>query len=311
MIDLEDRLHRGELLGEASPLVQPPHSLHEDTLRRRADDVVVLHVAKLDFEVGLVPDERAVDDLFAAKGSELCVDQLAVAKEHVREVFSISKVDHAALSRHLERLKEVDDRHVLYRSRKMRASARVRARRGNGLLRAARQEKVYPRQELAHEDGLGEVILDAQLEAADLVLDRFLTREEDHRNVRPLRSILEALDERVAVELRQAGVAQDEVRRLQLDLREGVEAVGGSRDAVTSLLKADLEDPHASRVGVHQQELLLGHGQPGLSFALSVMRKFCTAALNFAVRECSVPRRGAGAPSRKRGPSFPTSSRDR
>ena len=62
----------------------------------------------------------------------------------------------------------------------------LRVARGDALLRAPRQEQVHARDELAHEDRLGEVVLDAELEAADLVLDRFLAREEDDRNARPL-----------------------------------------------------------------------------------------------------------------------------
>ena len=76
----------------------------------------------------------------------------------------------------------------------------------------------------------------------------------------PLRALLELAHERVAVELRQARVAEDEVGRERLDLGERVEAVGRRRDAVAGLLQADFEHADAARVGVHEEQLLLGHG---------------------------------------------------
>ena len=65
MIDLEDRGQRRQLFTQSAPLVYAPHALHEDALRGGADDVVVLHRREDDLELGLVPDERAVDRLFA------------------------------------------------------------------------------------------------------------------------------------------------------------------------------------------------------------------------------------------------------
>ena len=62
---------------------------------------------------------------------------------------------------------------------------RARCARGDALARAPREEQVHARDELADEDRLGEVVLDAELEAADLVLDRLLAREEDDRDRSP------------------------------------------------------------------------------------------------------------------------------
>ena len=133
----------------------------------------------------------------------------------------------------------------------------------SALLRAAREDDVHAREQLADEDGLREVVLDAELEPADLVLDRALRREEDDRDARPLAALPEAADERVAVELRQLRVGDDEVGRLVLDHLERGRAVVRARDVVASLAQADLEDPHAARVGVDEEDLLLRHETPG------------------------------------------------
>ena len=126
--------------------------------------------------------------------------------------------DRAALLRDLERLQEIDDGHVVRSSPAKRVfSVADDALVGETLLRATREDDVHAREQLADEDGLGEVVLDAELEPADLVLDRALRREEDDGDRRPLAALPEAADERVAVDLGQLRVGDDEVRRLVLD----------------------------------------------------------------------------------------------
>ena len=134
-----------------------------------------------------------------------------------------------------------------------------RAARGDVLLRATGEEQVHPGDELAHEDGLREVVLDAQLEPADLVLDRLLAREKDDRDRRPLGALLELAHQGVPVELGQPRVAENEVRRERLDLGERIEPVCGRGDAVASLLQADFEHAHAPRIRVDEKQFLLGH----------------------------------------------------
>jgi hypothetical protein len=131
--------------------------------------------------------------------------------------------------------------------------------RGDAFPRPPRQEKVDPSDQLANEDGLGEVVLHPQLEAADLVLDRLLAGEEHDGDLPPVRVLLEATDERVAVHLGQARVAEDQIGHRELDLLERVEAVLGGGHAVAGLLQADFEDPDAARVRVDKEELLFGH----------------------------------------------------
>src|SRR5581483_5602912 len=83
VVDLEERRQRRELLAQPAPLVDAAHALHEDGLRRAADDVLVGDRAELDLERRLVPDEGAVDRLLAAQAPELRVDHLAVAEVDV------------------------------------------------------------------------------------------------------------------------------------------------------------------------------------------------------------------------------------
>ena len=84
VIDLEDRLERRQLLEQASPLVDAAHALHQEALRRRGDDVLAGDRAELDLERAGVPDQRAIDRLFAAEAAELGVDDLAVAEVDAR-----------------------------------------------------------------------------------------------------------------------------------------------------------------------------------------------------------------------------------
>ena len=169
-----------------------------------------------------------------AQASQLGVDDLAVAEVDVAVLPApLRQVDDAALARDLEGLQQVDDGHVLASSPRSACGPDVvRAVGRDVLLRAARQEQVHARDELAHEDGLGEVVLDAELEAPDLVLDRLLAGQEDDGDGRPLGPLLQLAHEGVAVELGQARVAEDQVGRERLDLGERVEAVGGRGDAV-------------------------------------------------------------------------------
>ena len=261
VIDLEDRRQRRELLAEAPPLVDPPHPLHEDALRGTADDVLVRDGAELDLERGLVPDERAVDGLLAAEAAELGVDHLAVAEVDVPLLAAAAKVNDAALPRYLEGLEQIDHGHVRRRPGEARPPRRGAARGGDVLLRPAREEQVHPRDELADEDRLRQVVLDPELEAANLVLDRLLAREKDDGDARPLRRSFSlrtrvypsSLGRRVSLRTR-SGVER-------FDLRERVQAVGGRGDAVAGLLEAHLEHADAPRIGVDEKQLLLGHGR--------------------------------------------------
>ena len=66
-------------------------------------------------------------------------------------------------------------------------------------------------------------------------------------------------DELVAVQARQARVAEDQVGCREFDLGERIGPVARRRDAVPRLLQAYFQHPDAARVGVDQKELFLCH----------------------------------------------------
>jgi hypothetical protein len=84
------------------------------------------------------------------------------------------------------------------------------------------QEDLDAREDLFDVDRLGEVVLHAELEAANLVLDVGLRGQEDERDRRPVGVLLEPLDQLEAVHLRHLRVGDDQVRRGRLDLAERV-----------------------------------------------------------------------------------------
>ena len=260
MIHLEDRGERRELLDEPPPLVGATHALHHQRRGADLDDVLVLERSEVDLEIGLAPDEETVDGLLAPQPSDLGVDDLAVLEPDVAEARAALEGDRAALARDLECLEEVDHGHLVDRSGEAR-SERRRLLRRDRVLCAAREDHVHAGEQLAHEDRLREVVLHAELESSDLVLHRVVRGEEDDRDRRILAPVPEAPNERVTVELGKLGVADDEIRRLRIDHVERRLAVLDASDVVASLPKADLDDPHASRVRIDEEDLLLGHAR--------------------------------------------------
>nr|WP_231864925.1 hypothetical protein [Sorangium cellulosum] len=258
-VDLEDGRERRQRLEQAAPLVDAAHALHEEALRRRLDPVGVVDLAELDLERPLVPQERAVDGLLAAEPAERRVDDLALAEVDLRLVVRVRQVDDPALPAHLERLQQIHDVHVEDRPGEPGPPRRREVARRDPLARPPREEQRHARDELAHEDRLGQVVLDAELQPADLVLDGPLAREEDDRDRGPVGVLLHLADEGISVHVGEARVAEDEVRRGDLELRESVRSVLRGGHAVTGLFQADLEDPNAARIRVDQEELLLGH----------------------------------------------------
>ena len=235
MIDLEPLVERRELLDEPAPLVGAAHALHDEDGGRLLDDLLARDGPEVDLEIGLVPDEHPVDGLFAAERAHLGIDGATAFEPHVTELAAALERDRPALLRDLEGLQQVDDGHVLDRAGEARLERRGDAAVREALLRAAREHDVDAREQLTNEDRLGEVVLHAELEPADLVLDRALRREEDDGDRRPLAALAKAADERVAVHPGELRVGDDEVRRLLLDHLERGRSIGRACDVVTSL----------------------------------------------------------------------------
>ena len=230
------------------------------------DHVLAPHVAEVDLERALAPEQRAVDRALAAQRAELGVDQRC--RRGSRSIAALRcrvQVQHARLLADVDRLQQVDEAHVGERAGEARLARAAPLLEPGALL--ALQNEVHARDDLFDVDRLGQVVLDAELEAADLALHRQVARQEDERDVGPFRACADLFDEREPVDARQARVGEDQVGPRDIEHLERGLGVGAGRDVVAGLAQADFEHPQASRVGVDEQEVLLGHGIYCLSFA--------------------------------------------
>ena len=249
LIDLEDAVERRELLEHPPPLVEPPHPLHEDALRREVDALVAPHRAKVDLEGAVVEDERAIHGALTDDAAHLGVDDLAFAEEDLAARAPALEVQHAALAGDVDRLEQIDEPHVRERA----AEARLRERVLQALALLPLQHQVHAGDDLFDVDRLGEVVLDAELQPADLALDRGIARQEDERDRREVRALLDPLDEREPIPAGQARVRQDQVGQRQRHHVERALRVGRGRDAVARFAQADLEHAQAPGVGIDEQ----------------------------------------------------------
>ena len=130
----------------------------------------------------------------------------------------------------------------------------------------APQRRLHPRAELAQREGLGDVVVGAQLEAEDLVDLLGLGREHDDRH-RGARAHAPAHLE--AVQAREHDVEHDEVEGRLAEAGERLAAVGGLHDLVAVLAQREREqrldrllvvdEEDAGRVLEH---VLSGQGTP-------------------------------------------------
>src|SRR5215468_9125462 len=167
VVDLEDGLERRELLEETPPLVEPAHPFHEQALRREVDHVLAPDRLELDLELAVGPDEQAIHRVLALQPAELGVDDLAVPKVDRRAPALAGEVDDAGFSTYFNGLNQVNDRHVGELAGELGLRlALLRQRRALLLLK----EDLDPGDDLLDVDRLRQVLLDAELEPADLVL---------------------------------------------------------------------------------------------------------------------------------------------
>ena len=228
-----------------------PHSSRR-RLRRHRDHLAPANRAEHHLELALVPRQQPVDRVLALQGPGLGVDHLAVAEVDRRLLAGLAgEVDQAGLAADLDGLDQVDHRHVADAAGEPRAAvAALLDPRALPLL----DQDARAGDDLLDVDRLGQVVLDAQLEALDLGFDLGLRREEHERDVGPLGVGLEALAERVAVEFVEQRLRDHQVGRRQLDLVEGVLAVDRGGDDEAGLLERHLEHAQAARVAVDQEE---------------------------------------------------------
>src|SRR5690606_1520679 len=247
-----------ELLEQPAPLVDTAHALHEEALRARVDRLLVdADLAELEVELALVPDEEAIDRGLAAELAELGVLERAVLEVDGAAPSARGEVEHAALAADVDRLEQIDHAHVGEGPAETGLGPHGLALEGFALV--ALELELDPREDLFDVDGLGEVIGDAELEAADLALHRGVAREEDQRDVLELFVFAELLDEGEAIEVGKDRVGQDEIGPGERDHLQRARRVLTGRHAETGLAQADLENAETALISVDEEEVLLRH----------------------------------------------------
>src|SRR5262249_54027487 len=154
---------------------------------------------ELDLELSVGPDEETIDGVLALQPPKLRVDDLAVAEIDRRAAAFAGKVDNTRFSTDLDSLNEIDHRHVGELAGELGLRLPFLGQRRALLLL---KQDLHARDDLLDVDRLGQVLLDAELEAADLVLDGLGAGEEDERDLVPLRPLLQALTQAEPIELR-------------------------------------------------------------------------------------------------------------
>jgi hypothetical protein len=124
------------------------------------------------------------------------------------------------------------------------------------------KQDVDPRDDLFDVDRLGEVVVDAELEAFDLVFNRRLGGEEDERNLGPVGHAAQTTTQLETVEVAgELRLGDDEVRSVRLELVECVGDGDGRRDAEARLAQRHLEHSQTASVPIDQEQALLRHAE--------------------------------------------------
>ena len=177
-------VERRQLLEQARPLVEAAHALHQQALRARRDHLAAAHGAEHDLELALAPGQQAIDRVLALQRAGLGVDHLAVAEVDRRLCGWRSPTNWITPDLRLTSIVWITSTTGMSATRpanRIAVLALVEVR-ALPLL----QQDVDPRDDLFDVDRLGQVVVDAELEAADLVLDRGLGGEEHERDLGPV-----------------------------------------------------------------------------------------------------------------------------
>ncbi len=162
----------------------------------------------------------------------------------------------ACLATQLDGLNQIDDPHVVDRT----AEARFPVAQLELLTLPFLQQDINPGDDLLYVDRLGEVVVDAKLETANLVFHRFLVGQENERDMSPLRFGLELFAQLITVHRLHLGVRDDKIGRGDADFLDRVLAIDGGCDRVTGLTEADLHNPQGFGISVNQQKVSSCHG---------------------------------------------------
>ena len=261
-VDLEAMRQRRQLLEQARPLVEPPHALHQQALRARRDHLAAAHGAEHDLELALAPGQQAIHGVLALQRAGLGVDHLAVAEVDRGLALVRSPVNWMTPDLRLISIVWITSTTGMSATRPANRVAVARAPRTRSRCRFCEQD-VDPRDDLLDVDRLGQVVLDAELEAADLVLDRGLGGEEDERDLGPVG--VARTRRRSSKPSSSVGNFVSEMMRsgdVQLELVERVLHRLRGRDGEPRLAQGHLQHSQAASVPVDQEQALLRHGAP-------------------------------------------------
>jgi len=117
-----------------------------------------------------------------------------------------------------------------------------------------RQEGAHAGRELDDVEGLGQIIVRAQLDRLDLVGKLVERGEHDDRDETCLRILFQRLTDGVSVAPRHHDVAQDEVGRLACHRLESLLAVGRLRDPISERLEDVADDLPVRFLIVHHED---------------------------------------------------------
>src|SRR5207247_8909650 len=114
------------------------------------------------------------------------------------------------------------------------------------------QHRANPRQELAQAEGLGHVVIGAQLQSLDAIGFLAAGGQHDDGNVEPLGAQLAA--DVPAAHARHHDVEKEQVRRLRQREGEAAPAIAGGARLIALEAKVVLEAPGHAGLGAHDQD---------------------------------------------------------
>ncbi len=249
-VDREDRVECWKLLEQAPPFVDPAQAFHEQTLGRLFDHRVAVDGLELDREGALRHTEQPVHGLLGLESAHAGVDDRSIAKPDGGIAEIGLELNGATLARNLDGLKQVDDRHVGELAREL-GPRRVLALELLSLL--ALHEHAQASRHLFDVDGFDEVVLDAEFQAADLVLDGLGRGQEYEGDPCPVGVVLDLGAKLEAVATGQARIRDDQIGFAVFENEQRLIDVFGGRDGEARLAQADLEHAATSSVAVDEE----------------------------------------------------------
>ena len=256
VVHLEAGFERRQALEELAPLVDAPHSFHEESLGTALDLLVSPHGSKLEGEVPEGPRQETVHRFLSLERPEVRIDDLPVTEEDLPRVGFLRQMQNPGFPTEINSLQQVDDGHVLEGAREGRSRVRSTL---EVVSRLALQEHPDAGDDFLDENRLRQEVVDAELETSNLVFDGGSATQKNERDGSPFGFGLHLFGKRVSVYFRHIRVGNDQIRRFGLYLGEGIDAIHGGGHVVARFAQAHLEHAQAPGVVVHDEQSLLGH----------------------------------------------------